>query len=471
MSKEPAEPTTEPNGSTPNWLDPTGQSSRVLLQLVLDAFPIRVFWKDRELRYLGCNRLFAGDAGFASPAELIGKSDYEMAWREQAELYRADDRAVILSGEAKLNYEEPQSGPDGKRLWLRTNKIPLRAESGEVLGMLGSYEDITDEKDMYLELERHRNELESLVEERTAELKLAHANLLDLSRRAGMAEVATNVLHNVGNVLNSVNVTTQMLRDRNRNQPSQRLLQIAALLESKSAELSQVFAGGGTGGHLPAYMRKLATAAERERDATDHELDKLTSHIDHIKQIVAVQQEYAKVRGVAQQCELEPLLREAIQISQASTNRPEVEFSLQLAALPAILIDRNRALHILVNLISNAIYAYDGTERTQKRVTIMTSPADADRVRIDVSDQGIGIPARNLEKVFRHGFTTRDKGHGYGLHASALAAAELGGSLVASSDGPGRGAAFTLEIPSRAPQISSAPIRLSSRPTQRIKSA
>ena len=118
-----------------------------LLQAIIERAPIRVFWKDRESRFLGCNSLFAQDAGYTQPAQLIGKSDFEMAWKDQAGLYRADDRKVMASGMAQLNYEEPQSSPDGRIHWLRTSKVPLSdPKSGEIIGVLGLYEDITERK-------------------------------------------------------------------------------------------------------------------------------------------------------------------------------------------------------------------------------------------------------------------------------------------------------------------------------------
>ncbi|MCK4587563.1 MAG: EAL domain-containing protein [Gammaproteobacteria bacterium] len=120
--------------------------SQKMLQLVLDSIPVRVFWKDTDSIYLGCNRLFAMDAGLDSPEQIIGKSDFDLAWTEQAELYRLDDRKVIQAGKPKLNYEEPQTSPDGTSLWLRTSKIPLTDLSGTVIGVMGTYEDITSMK-------------------------------------------------------------------------------------------------------------------------------------------------------------------------------------------------------------------------------------------------------------------------------------------------------------------------------------
>ncbi|MEE9615333.1 MAG: PAS domain S-box protein [Thermodesulfobacteriota bacterium] len=122
------------------------ESSRKMLHAVMDTIPVRVFWKDRDLKYLGCNLSFARDAGLDSPKEIIGKDDFQMSWRSEAELYRADDRAVIETGEARLNYEEPQTWPDGTEMLLRTSKVPLRDRDGNIFGVLGTYEDITELK-------------------------------------------------------------------------------------------------------------------------------------------------------------------------------------------------------------------------------------------------------------------------------------------------------------------------------------
>jgi len=128
------------------YLQKRTDESQQMLQQVLDTVPVRVFWKDKELRYLGCNESFAKDAGVSTPTDLIGKTDFDMGWKEQAEAYRADDRKVIDSGIPKIGYEEPQTTPEGNRIWIRTSKIPLRDAGGKISGILGTYEDITERK-------------------------------------------------------------------------------------------------------------------------------------------------------------------------------------------------------------------------------------------------------------------------------------------------------------------------------------
>ena len=117
-----------------------------MFRMVLNSIPVRVFWKDTSLNYLGCNTNFANDAGLSTPSDLIGKDDYAMGWSEQAELYRQDDREIIEKDIAKINYEEPQTTPSGDKIWLRTSKIPLKTSSGKIFGVLGTYEDITEKK-------------------------------------------------------------------------------------------------------------------------------------------------------------------------------------------------------------------------------------------------------------------------------------------------------------------------------------
>ncbi|MBK9441886.1 MAG: EAL domain-containing protein [Comamonadaceae bacterium] len=137
--------------------------SRDVLQQVVDTAPIRVFWKDRDCRYLGCNPPFARDAGKTAPADLIGLDDYAMGWAEQADLYRADDRQVMASGQPRLDFEEPQTTPDGKVIWLRTSKVPLRDADGVVIGVLGLYDDITERKQAEIALHHEKQFSEDVL--------------------------------------------------------------------------------------------------------------------------------------------------------------------------------------------------------------------------------------------------------------------------------------------------------------------
>ena len=161
------------------------RQSRQMLQLVLDAIPTRVFWKDRELRFLGCNRAFAGDTGLADQKAVVGMTDYEMPWKAQAEAYRAADLKVINEGITLNEFEEPQQRTDGNRYWLRTSKMPLRDPDGSIIGVMGTYEDVTERKHARDRLEQSETRLQSIFNNAAAGILLldAEGNFLHFNRQ------------------------------------------------------------------------------------------------------------------------------------------------------------------------------------------------------------------------------------------------------------------------------------------------
>ncbi len=176
------------------------RQSRNLLQMVLDTIPTRVFWKDLELRYLGCNRSFALDAGLDSVEEMIGKDDYQMGWREQADLYRSDDRQVLESGQPKLDYEEWQTTPDGRHLWLQTSKVPLRDPDGLVLGILGTYQDITKRKQVENSLLASHALLDAISRAQSLYIKGADTNAIFDGMLSALLDVTESEYGFIGEV-------------------------------------------------------------------------------------------------------------------------------------------------------------------------------------------------------------------------------------------------------------------------------
>jgi signal transduction histidine kinase len=317
----------------------------------------------------------------------------------------------------------------------------------------------------HAELQKANDRLESRVEERTRELQdqvtakeqarieLAQAqrSLMLASRQAGMAEVATGVLHNVGNVLNSVNVSTALLRDQATRSEIHTLLKTADLLKQKDGDLVTFLTSDPKGKLIPELIFHIAGQLRKEQETFSHELVQLTKNVEHIKDIVAMQQSYARVAGVVEEVSLVNLVEDAIQINAAALTRHEVTLTRQFEEVPPLMIDKHKVLQILINVIRNAKYAMDEGSKNEKRLVITVAKAAGERVMIRVEDNGIGIPPENLTRVFSHGFTTRPNGHGFGLHLGALNAREMGGSLSAASEGPGRGATFTLVLPLHPP--------------------
>jgi signal transduction histidine kinase len=279
-----------------------------------------------------------------------------------------------------------------------------------------------------------------------AELQEAHQALMRASRQAGMAEVASNVLHNVGNVLNSVNVSANLLDERVRNSKASGLARVAAMLEEQGDQLGSFIANDERGKRLPTYLAQLSSQLLADREAALKELASLVKSIEHIKDIVRMQQSYATHGSVVEIVTVADLVNDSVRLNEEAFSRHGVTLACEFEEVPPITVDKHRVLQILVNLIRNAKYACEDAGRSDKRITIRVTRC-ALGVAIEVVDNGVGIPAENMTRIFSHGFTTRPGGHGFGLHSAALAAQELKGSLGVASDGAGCGATFRLELP------------------------
>jgi two-component system, NtrC family, sensor kinase len=295
------------------------------------------------------------------------------------------------------------------------------------------------------ELQRANSTLEERVRERTRELKEAQSELMSKARQAGMAEIATNVLHNVGNVLNSVNVSASLVAERVGKSKCCGVARVAALLKDHAGDPA-AFLLSPQGRQLPIYLHELAAELIVERDAAIVELSVLRGNVDHIKSIVAMQQSYASRIGVVDTVDIQGLVEDSLRMNEGAFSRHAVDVTRDFGPVPEIQVDKHKVLQILVNLIRNAKYACEQSRVGEKRVTVRLR-AEEDSVVISVIDTGVGIPKENLSRIFNHGFTTRPDGHGFGLHGSALAARDLGGSLHAQSAGVGEGATFNLTLP------------------------
>jgi len=267
-----------------------------------------------------------------------------------------------------------------------------------------------------------------------------------------MAEVATGVLHNVGNVLNSVNVSANLLADRIRKSPIGDIGRVAGLLREQGPNLGAFFTNDSRGSKVTDFLAQLAENFNRQQESQLAEVASLQKNIEHIKDIVAMQQSYAKVSGLTESLSPVELVEDALRMNAGSFFKHEVELVRDLSAdLPKVCVDRHKVLQILVNLLRNAKHACEDSIRADKRITVRAVD-EKGRVYITIADNGVGIPPENLNRIFNLGFTTKKEGHGFGLHSAANAAKEMGGSLNVQSDGPGLGATFTLVLPVEALQ-------------------
>lgn len=297
------------------------------------------------------------------------------------------------------------------------------------------------------ELQTANEVLEQRVEERTRELKDTQSELLDTARQAGMAEIATNVLHNVGNVLNSVNISADLVTRRLRSSKAQGLGKAMQLINEHQSDLGTFLTQNEKGKLLPGYLNQLVEAIALEQQGMTEELAQLSKSVDHIKDIVATQQSYAGANNLVEPLYISELLEDALRMNAGALTRHHVTVVKEYGDVPQVMGDKHRLLLILINLISNAKYAMSDLSNRARQITLGVKVVEDTILQISVKDDGEGIAPENMTRIFAHGFTTRKEGHGFGLHSCALAAIEMNGHLTAHSDGPGKGALFTLQIP------------------------
>ena len=274
------------------------------------------------------------------------------------------------------------------------------------------------------------------------------SELAAASRQAGMAEMATSVLHNVGNVLNSVNVSAHVVADKLKLRHADSLKKACQLIETHRSDLGQFFHEDERGRKLPEFLNRLADAMSKENEEAIKELTCLEGHVEHIKQIVNTQQSFAKVTNLKEPLFLDRLMEDALKINESGLTRHEVRVIREYEELPQILTDRNKVLQIVVNLIKNAKQSVCQRDDAEDRwVRLKIHIIDGQSVHVQVSDNGVGIAKEHMPRMFTHGFTTKKDGHGFGLHSSAITAKELGGELSVRSEGVSKGASFILRLP------------------------
>ncbi len=283
--------------------------------------------------------------------------------------------------------------------------------------------------------------------------KTTQQKLVATARQVGMAEIVSNMLHNVGNVLNSVGVTTSTMHKRIARSRISSLSDIAALISDKGDRLGDYLTGDPKGRRVPAYLLSLFDYLTKEQARLLRDVQTLERHVQHVRDIIQLQQDYSRSRGLTEPVHIEAVIEDALQLNQEQNAYFDIQVEKQYAQLPECWLDRHKVLHILINLFSNAYHAMALSDTWPRLMCVVLKQTEPDRVCIEVSDNGIGIAPENLTSIFQHGFTTRADGHGFGLHSSAIATAELGGSLNVKSDGIGMGATFFVDLPFRPKEI------------------
>lgn len=385
--------------------------------------------------YLEVNPALAKMYGYESAEQLLtGVSDISNQIYVDPSFRERFKTEIAEHGEVKgLEYQVRRR--DGGIIWISESARLVRDSKGAVRYYEGFIEDITDRK--------------------TAELKLQESQqkLLETSRQVGMAEMATSILHNMGNALNSVNTSVFVAAERVKKSKIGNVGRVAEMIKAHLADIGDYLTHDPKGKKVPEFLEQLAAHLTKEQSAILEEFETLKKSLEHVNEIIAMQQNYAKAAGMTETVSMVNLLEDAVRMNATSLARHGVELVREYEPLlPEVTVAKHKVLQILMNLIRNAQKACDDLNRERSIRLHATTLKDRNWVRVEVIDNGVGIPPENLTRIFTHGFTTRKDGHGFGLHSGALMAKELGGSLLARSEGPGKGAVFTLEFPCKAPE-------------------
>jgi len=367
----------------------------------------------------------------------------------RVELPPADSKNTAVSYELLLNSPADVVVLTRPSWWNWEHTLLVLA--GMSVALAGAFVWITS---LRRTVEERTRELRAEIEERRRieiEVEQTHKQLVDASRRAGQAEVAANVLHNVGNVLNSVNVSANLLADRLRGMRVDSVVRAADLIQQNEKDLARFLTTDDKGRRIPQFLFQLGQNLQAVQNQLIGELGELQHNVHHINGIISTQQTYAKRFGVMDNLIVSELVENALSLQANALKQRGIAVVRDYEGVPTILSDKHTILPIIVNLVQNARQACDAGSAEYKQINVRICNGDAG-VIITVTDNGVGIAPENLSRIFAHGFTTRKDGHGFGLHSGFLAAKDIGGSLSVHSDGLGRGAIFILVLPLRAPE-------------------
>ncbi len=317
---------------------------------------------------------------------------------------------------------------DGQVIPISVSGSMMQDEEGQFQGLVCVAQDITERKRM---------------EEEKLQL---HEQLLDTSRQLGMAEVASDVLHNIGNVLNSINVSIGVVADLMKNSMVGDVGRISQLFTKHQDDLGTYFSTSPKGKQIPAYLEKLSSQLVEEQRTAIAELERLRENAHHAQQCVASQQDLAKVKGITEPVSVIELMEEAVAANQELLETLQITVIREFHEIPLLIVDKRQVFEVMVDVIRNACQAMASVETKALVVRAKLIPGPPDSVCLEIQDSGSGIASDDLIKIFGQGKTTKDGGRSMSLHNGALVAKNLGGALRAHSEGIGHGATFSLEL-------------------------
>jgi len=358
--------------------------------------------------------------------ELIGESPSVIFGEEFSQ--GAIIENLLLQGSVS-GVESSFLAHEGQKITISVSGSMMQDLQGQFQGLVCVAQDIT---------ERKRMEDEKLQ---------LHEQLLETSRQLGMAEVATGVLHNVGNVLNSINVSIGVMTDLLKNSMVGDVGRISQLLGKHSEDLGAYLSQNPKGKQVPGYLEKLSGQLMEEKRVALLELDRLRENAGHAQQCVAAQKYLAKPSGLTEPFSVAEVVDEALAVNRDVLEEAKIAVTQEFQEVPQLIVDKHQLLQILVDIIRNACQAMESVVQRHLVVRVKLIIGPPDSICLEVQDTGSGIPSDDLTKIFGQGYSTKYGGRGLSLHHGALMAKNMGGALRAKSEGAGQGATFSLDLP------------------------
>ena len=431
--------------------------SKQMLQLVMDTLPEAIFWKDRQFKYLGCNQQFAENSGFKSPEEMVGQDDYDLPWKkEETDWFRECDRRIMESNRAELGIIEPKLCSGGRQLWLETNKAPLHDSDGNVIGVLGTYQDITKRRESEIKLQELNRKLNRQALDLNAalsELQQSQLHLIQSEKLSALGNLVAGVAHEINNPISflsgnlpptqeSVEALFEIidLYQRTYPQPDDTLMQAVEDLELDFIR-----------DDLPKMLSSMKEGIKRIREIS-------TSLRTFSRTDTLLLTSFNIHEG------LDSTLLILKHRLKANDRRPAIEVEKHYEELPEIQCFAGKLNQVFMNLISNAIDALDESNQdcsfleiqdNPNRITVTTTvDGEMEQVQIQIADNGPGISEAMQQRIFEEYFTTKGVGKGTGLGLAIshqIINRDHGGTLTLRSQ-PGQGATFIITLPIHGPQ-------------------
>lgn len=396
-----------------------------LLYTLINSMPDFIYIKDKNSRFIIANNKLAKVMHFNSPEEMVGKTDMDYYPKEMAEKFYNDEQEIIRTKKPLINCIEMAQDEEGQTNLISTTKLPLYNDDQEVIGIIGIGRDVTDLKKAEEKIREHE---------------------VQLANESGKTEVIVDILHNIGNVLNSINVSALKIHEQIEDSKLSRLRDTLKLIHDNQKNLGDYLQHDEKGKLIPDYLQKLSERLQQEQVQMLQETIQLQKRLEVISHILELQQDVNKASQYTKEERLDEMIATALDILHSKIEHRGIKINLNIDKKIKIVCIRSKIIHVFVNLIKNALESI--VERKQEDGLIeIEALQNNQKIIIKVYDNGIGIEPSNIKAIFNHGFTTKPSGYGFGLHSCANSIQEIQGSIFAESEGENKGCSIVITLP------------------------